>query len=290
MIRMENLSDKDLKKENNSDFDSVGKILRYYRNLKGFTIDEVHQKTYIKPKTIELLEEDNTESLSEINLRTSLKQYAKLLGLDGTELVKLYQKQFGSNDTYIYNESNSIESSSTETQNSVNSSSSENGKNLMNFDTVFDNMSSSLSVQENKVATISSDNNINNNIIDNKVPVSMSSVPTPNAPTPSNGGGNNHYPSNMPGQIKQEIIEAASQAEVILTSAKNQAERILLETQNYCRKLTQEAEQIKYEATLYANTLFQNLENDLINAISEVKNGKEFIKNQKIKNTTNNLE
>ncbi|MFN4152198.1 MAG: helix-turn-helix domain-containing protein, partial [Candidatus Sericytochromatia bacterium] len=223
---MENLSDKDLKKENTSDFDSVGKILRYYRNLKGFTIEEVHQKTYIKPKTIELLEEDNTESLSEINLRTSLKQYAKLLGLDGSELVKLYQKQFGSNDTYIYNESNSIESSSTENETSVKSSSNENGKNLMNFDTVFDNMSSSLSIQENQVATISSDKNTNNNIIDNnKVPVSMSSVPTPNTP-PSNGGTINNYSSNMPGQIKQEIIEAASQADIILTNAKNEAERI----------------------------------------------------------------
>lgn len=290
MIRMENLSDKDLKKENNSDFDSVGKILRYYRNLKGFTIEEVHQKTYIKPKTIELLEEDNTESLSEINLRTSLKQYAKLLGLDGSELVKLYQKQFGSNDTYIYNESNSIESSSTENETSVKSSSNENGKNLMNFDTVFDNMSSSLSIQENQVATISSDKNTNNNIIDNnKVPVSMSSVPTPNTP-PSNGGAINNYSSNMPGQIKQEIIEAASQADIILTNAKNEAERILFETQNYCKRITQEANQIKYEANVYANTLFQNLENDLINAINEIKNGKEFIKSQKIKNNTNNLE
>lgn len=287
MIRMENLSDKDLKKETASDFDSVGKILKYYRNLKGFSIEEVYKKTYIKPRTIELLENDETETLSEINLRTSIKQYAKLLGLEGSELVKLYQKQFGSNDTYNYNESITIEGNNTEDKNLVDSS-NKNGKNLMDFDTVFDNMASSaLPIQENQVTTLSSETNTNNNIIDNKVPVPMSSVPAPN--TPSNGGSaNNNYSANIPGQITQEIFEAASQAEIIIMNAKKEAERILFETQEYCKKKTQEANQIKYEAIVYANTLFDNLETDLLNALAEVKNGKEFIRNQK--NNSTNIE
>lgn len=73
---------------------TVSQLLKREREARGITLEEVAQKTYIKLHYLHALEEDRPDLLpAPVYTCGYIRQYAKLLGLDGAELVNLYQQQ-----------------------------------------------------------------------------------------------------------------------------------------------------------------------------------------------------
>lgn len=71
----------------------VSQILRQAREAKGISLEEVAQRTYIKPPYLAALEEGDVSKLpAPVYVHGYIRQYAKLLGLNGTELVLQYQQ------------------------------------------------------------------------------------------------------------------------------------------------------------------------------------------------------
>lgn len=72
---------------------SVSQILRQTRESKGITLEEVAQRTYIKLPYLSALETGDVEQLpAPVYIHGYIRQYAKLLGLNGSELVLQYQQ------------------------------------------------------------------------------------------------------------------------------------------------------------------------------------------------------
>lgn len=70
----------------------VCQLLRETRLGKGLTLDEVAQRTYIKLHYLEALEEGRLDKLpAMVHTYGYIRQYAKLLGLDGGALVAQFQ-------------------------------------------------------------------------------------------------------------------------------------------------------------------------------------------------------
>lgn len=75
---------------------SVSQILRQTREAKGITLEEVAQRTYIKLPYLAALEEGDLEKLpAPVYIHGYIRQYAKLLSLNGSELVLQYQQDAG---------------------------------------------------------------------------------------------------------------------------------------------------------------------------------------------------
>lgn len=75
---------------------SVSQILRQTREAKGVALEEVAQRTYIKLPYLLALEEGDIEKLpAPVYIHGYIRQYAKLLGLNGSELVLQYQQDAG---------------------------------------------------------------------------------------------------------------------------------------------------------------------------------------------------
>jgi transcriptional regulator with XRE-family HTH domain len=233
-------------------FSSVGQILKYYRELKGFSLEEVSKQTYIKLKYLQSLEENIVETMpAPVYVYSYIKHYSKLLGLEGGELVKLYQKQCNlvdstnlenkekidkSDDAYLHN-NNIVELDNR----SINK---DNGKSLMDLDAVFDNNIMAQPVQTESKASFKQE----------IAPMQKEfNLPSPDEKI-----------------ITQEIIDAASEAERIILNAKREAERIIREAQA-------EAYQLKSGAQSYAESVLRGLEQELNVAIHEVRNGRSFL-------------
>jgi cell division septum initiation protein DivIVA len=73
-------------------------------------------------------------------------------------------------------------------------------------------------------------------------------------------------------EVSDIILEAKRQAEEIITNAKNQASIII-----------NQANKIKIESYIYADNLFKKLELEISKMLKEVRNGREFLKEQKNK-------
>jgi len=72
---------------------SVSQILRQTREAKGISLDEVAQRTYIKLPYLVALEEGDVSKLpAPVYIHGYIRQYAKLMGLNGSELVLQYQQ------------------------------------------------------------------------------------------------------------------------------------------------------------------------------------------------------
>lgn len=72
---------------------SISQILRQTREAKGVTLEEVAQRTYIKLPYLVALEEGDIDKLpAPVYIHGYIRQYAKLLGLNGSELVLKYQQ------------------------------------------------------------------------------------------------------------------------------------------------------------------------------------------------------
>jgi cytoskeletal protein RodZ len=73
---------------------SISQILRENRNRYGISLEEVAQRTYIKLPYLIALEEGRLDKLpAPVYIHGYIRQYAKLLGLDGNDLVRLYQEE-----------------------------------------------------------------------------------------------------------------------------------------------------------------------------------------------------
>ncbi len=73
---------------------SVSQILRQTRENKGILLDEVARRTYIKLPYLRALEEGHLDELpAMVFVHGYIRQYAKLLGLNATELVHLFQQE-----------------------------------------------------------------------------------------------------------------------------------------------------------------------------------------------------
>ena len=71
---------------------SVSQILRHTREVKGITLDDVAQRTYIKLPYLVALEDGHIEDLlAPVFVHGYIRQYARLLGLNAAELVQQYQ-------------------------------------------------------------------------------------------------------------------------------------------------------------------------------------------------------
>ncbi len=71
----------------------VCQLLKETRLGKGLSLDEVAQRTYIKLHYLEALEEGQLEKLpAMVHTYGYIRQYAKLLGLDGGALVAQFQQ------------------------------------------------------------------------------------------------------------------------------------------------------------------------------------------------------
>lgn len=73
---------------------TVAEVLKRERETQGISLEEVAQKTYIKLHYLHALEEDRPDLLpAPVYTCGYIRQYAKLLGLNGAELVNIYQQQ-----------------------------------------------------------------------------------------------------------------------------------------------------------------------------------------------------
>ena len=72
----------------------IATVLREAREAMGLTLEEVAQRTYIKLPYLQALEDGCLEALpAPVYTSGYIRQVAKLLGLDGSALVSLYQQQ-----------------------------------------------------------------------------------------------------------------------------------------------------------------------------------------------------
>lgn len=244
-------------------FNSVGQILCYYRKLKGISLEDIERNTRINIKYLYLLEQDINESMpSPVFVYSYIKHFAKEIGLDGNELVKLYQRQFGIYDNLnSSSEPNSSKMVSEKTDSDImylekdilelNNNNGNDSHDSLNFDKLYDEMSSANEEPSNianshqEIDNMQAQETYNNQLEQEKEPV-----------------------------ITQEIIDATNQAERIITNARREADRIL-------REAKQESSQLRLEAKEYAESILINLEQELTQALIQVKNGKDFIKSQK---------
>ena len=71
---------------------TIAQVLRQTRETMGLTLDEVASRTYIKLPYLEALEEDRIDTiLAPVFVQGYIRQVARLLGLDGKDLVRRYQ-------------------------------------------------------------------------------------------------------------------------------------------------------------------------------------------------------
>ena len=72
---------------------SIGSVLKEARGKKTLTFEEVHSKTKIHPRVLQLLEDDKFDKLpSPLFAKSFLKSYAEFLEVNVEELLKNYEK------------------------------------------------------------------------------------------------------------------------------------------------------------------------------------------------------
>lgn len=88
---------------------TVADVLKRERETQGISLEEVAQKTYIKLHYLHALEEDRSDLLpAPVYTCGYIRQYAKLLGLNGAELVNIYQQQHKPREFAMVRESSAI--------------------------------------------------------------------------------------------------------------------------------------------------------------------------------------
>lgn len=227
-------------------FKTVGSILKYYRELKGYTIDDISSKTYIKVKYLQALEDGNNQILPpSFFVLSYIKHYAKILELEAEYLIGLYKEEFNIKD----NNSNFSNFDS-----KINKYNNETESNKMDLDEFFD---------DNKNHNINKDKPI---IEDKPFFIKEESK---NIELKEN---NMRMDNNQ--ELKKEandlILEAKRQAEEIISNAKNQANVII-----------NQANKVRIESYIYADDLFKKLETEISKMLKEVRNGRDFLKDKK---------
>ena len=79
--------------ENNEAIETVGEILHNKRKEIGLSLDEIKEKLNLDSNLIKLLENNDYEKFKvETYLKGYLRAYAKVLGIDGDRIIKLYKE------------------------------------------------------------------------------------------------------------------------------------------------------------------------------------------------------
>ena len=79
--------------ENNEAIETVGEILHNKRKEIGLSLDEITEKLNLDSNLIKLLENNDYEKFKvETYLKGYLRAYAKVLGIDGDRIIKLYKE------------------------------------------------------------------------------------------------------------------------------------------------------------------------------------------------------
>ena len=79
--------------ENNEAIETVGEILHNKRKEIGLSLEEITEKLNLDSNLIKLLENNDYEKFKvETYLKGYLRAYAKLLGIDGDRIIKLYKE------------------------------------------------------------------------------------------------------------------------------------------------------------------------------------------------------
>ena len=72
----------------------LGKLLQQTRKKKKYSFEKIHNATRISQRYIKALEESDSKAFSaEFYHKSTLKNYAKFLGLDINEVLKLYEQE-----------------------------------------------------------------------------------------------------------------------------------------------------------------------------------------------------
>lgn len=73
---------------------AAGELLRQFREKKNLSVQEVASQLRLDPGIIEALENDDYERFpADTYIRGYLRNYAKLIGIDGDEIISLYESE-----------------------------------------------------------------------------------------------------------------------------------------------------------------------------------------------------
>ena len=74
---------------------AIGNTLKEARSKKAVTLEDVHAKTKIHPRVLQLLEDEKFDKLpSPLFVKSFLKTYAEFLEVDPQELIQAYEKEW----------------------------------------------------------------------------------------------------------------------------------------------------------------------------------------------------
>jgi transcriptional regulator with XRE-family HTH domain len=265
-------------------FDSVGQILKYYRELKGLSLEEVSKRTYIKLKYLNSLEENLQDVMpAPVYVYSYIKHYAKLLGLEGGELVKLYQKQCNINDgslSYDIDEDEVKDKAEIKIQRAPEPSGINNeniylqNKNIIELNSK--DINDMPSVKNNGKTLMDLDSIFDNNMIDKPVKTEAKPViPAIKQEVPATPKIENEILRPEDRMISHEIINATVESERIIREAKKEAERIIKDAQ-------EEAYELRHGAQSYADNVLKSIEHDLSITLNEIRNGRAFLMNKNL--------
>ena len=77
------------------DVATVGRLLRGERERQGIGLDQIQAETHIRVTQLRAIEDDRLDALpAEAYARGFVRTYAELLGLDGDQMVQMFNAQW----------------------------------------------------------------------------------------------------------------------------------------------------------------------------------------------------
>lgn len=235
---------------------SIGQILKSTREKLGFSLDDVAQKTYIKTHYLHALEEDRFEMLPAYVYTVGyIRTYARLLNIDATKLINKYQEKIDENKEYT-----------TVIKDSVS---------YLNTPKILEDIEQP-ALEEKEYSSVNT--GTQQRYLENNQPtVNVPDFTNKSKPysTIKNVQVNNHLNSSslhierhMETPVPKDLPQESG---TMYTANRQQAEEIVNAAQHDARRLRQGAEQ-------YADYILSQLEQDIINTLTIVKNGKAYLK------------
>ena len=82
----------------------VGQTLKGRRERLGMTLNELETRTQIKRETLTLIENNDFESLKNVNYAEGfIRKYAKAVNIDSVQLIEAHREEIPSNDESLQN-------------------------------------------------------------------------------------------------------------------------------------------------------------------------------------------
>lgn len=235
----------------------VCQLLRETRLGKGLTLDEVAQRTYIKLHYLEALEEGRLERLpAMVHTYGYIRQYAKLLGLDGGSLVAQFQ---------------AFERAASQPRTARPPAAEMLGETLSFLRPIkpsYGNGSNGHGASASAIGAVT-----RADVADAVLPPTA----PPSAPALPQAGWTPSLPGqDVPAPHPLSVTPAGSApvSASDLMDARAQAQQILLSAEREARQLVQGAEG-------YADEVLQRLEGEVANALQIVQNGRQFLSSRR---------